>query len=84
LIEEQIKAIAERFLFVPRLGERQQERVAQDGPVGEAYLGDRAHRIDAFGRREPDPCAPRRAKEAMQVLSHRPPIRTRSGATPWR
>ena len=35
-------------------------------------LEHRAHRIDAFGGREPDPALPRRAKEAMQVLSHRP------------
>ena len=40
--------------------------------VGKADLGDRAHRIDAFGGRDPDPGAPRRTKEAMQVLSHRP------------
>ena len=70
LIEEQIEAIAERLLLILRLGERQQERVAQDGAVGKADLGDRAHRVDAFGRREPDACAPRRTKEAMQVLSH--------------
>ena len=70
LIEEQIEAIAERLLLILGLGERQQERIAQDAAVGEADLGDRAHRIDAFGRREPDSRAPRRTKEAMQVLSH--------------
>jgi hypothetical protein len=84
LIEEQIKTVAECLLLVLGFGERQQEGIAQDAAVGEADLGDRAHRIDAFGRREPDACAPRRTKEAMQVLSHRAPIRRRSDVRPWR
>ena len=84
LIEEQIKAIAKRLLLILRLGERQQKCVAQDGAVGKADLGDGPHRVDAFGRREPHACAPRRTKEAMQVLSHPMPIRRRSDARPWR
>src|SRR5947208_5182865 len=84
LIEEQVKTIAERLLLILRLGEREQEGVAQDGAVGKADLGDGPHRVDAFGRRESHPRAPRRTKEAMQVLSHPLSIRRRSDARPWR
>jgi hypothetical protein len=58
------------LLLILRLGQRQEEGIAQDRPVGKADLGDGAHRVDAFGRRESHPRAPRRTKEAMQVLSH--------------
>jgi len=50
LCKEQVEAIAERLLLLLALGKRQQEGVAQDGPVREAHLGHRAHRIDAFSR----------------------------------
>jgi len=50
-IEEQIKTLAKRLLFILRLGKRQQQGVAQDPPFGKADFGDGAHRVDAFGRR---------------------------------
>ncbi len=83
LIEEQVEAIAQRFLLVLALGERQQKRIAQDRAIGKADLRHRAHRVDAFGRRQPYARPPRRTKEAMQVLSHRA-TRRRPGAKPWR
>ena len=70
LAEEQVKTVAERALFFLGFRQRHQKGVAQDLPVGESHLGDRAHRIDAFGGRDPDPGSPRRPKEAMQVLAH--------------
>ncbi|MGY3357225.1 hypothetical protein ACVWZK_003888 [Bradyrhizobium sp. GM0.4] len=71
LAEEQIETVSERELFVLRLGERQKERIAQDGPVGEADLRDRTHRIDAFGRRDMDAGAPCGTEETMDILAHR-------------
>ena len=82
LAEEQVEAVAERALFVLALGERQQKGVAQDAAVGKADAGYRAHRIDAFGGRDPDPGPARRTKEAMQVLAH-PLTRRRFAAKPW-
>src|SRR6202012_2864211 len=73
LTEEQVKAFAERLLLVLGFCQCQQEGVAQDIAIGKADAFDRAHRVDAFGRRDPDARSPRRAKEPVQVLPHRRP-----------
>ena len=65
------------------LGERQEQRVAQDASVGKADLRHRAHRIDAFGRRNLHAGTPRRTKETMQVLAHRRSTEDVLTAPPW-
>ncbi len=87
MIEEQVEAVAQRLLLLLGLGQRQQEGVAQHALVGEADLGHRPHRIDAFGGRDPHPGPAGRPKETMQVLLHRVRLssvsRTRADARPW-
>ena len=64
------EALAERLLVLRRLGESQQKRIAQHVPIRKADIGDRPHRIDAFGGRNSHPGSASRPKEAMKVLSH--------------
>ena len=72
LAEEQIKTIAERLLFLLALGERQQQRVAQNAAVGKSDIGHRFHGIDAFRGRYPNAGAASRPEETMQLLAHQP------------
>src|SRR3954452_1221133 len=72
LAEEQVEARSQRLLFVLALGERQQQRVAQNISVGKPDIGDRLHGIDAFGGRYPNPGSTSRPEETMQVLAHQP------------
>src|SRR5216684_7528159 len=72
LAEEKIKTFAKRLLFVLALGERQQQRVAQNASVGKSDIGHCLHGIDAFRGRHPNAGAARRPEETMQFFSHQP------------
>ena len=72
--EEQVEGLAQRPLFILVLGERQQQRVAQDVAVGKSDIGHRFHGIDAFRGRYPNAGSASRPEKSMQFLSHQCPV----------
>jgi hypothetical protein len=68
--EERIETGSKRRFLFAGLRHGQQQRIAQDRAIGGAHFSGGTHRIDTFGRRNPDTGAPRRPKEAMQRVAH--------------